>query len=145
MKGIESTVTRQLKITTSKVIPLATETIMKNRSLIRSKKGFLELKSITKDLKKFLEENDMTIEQSPVESRRGRVEIAGVKVKVIPVMHTHYDGGVFIQIAETGAMSYENTNKVLAHFVKHGIDVNKECVFIKENSEEGACLFKSTK
>ena len=145
MKGIKSTTIRQLKITTSKVIPLATETVEKQKAILKGKTGFTELKPhlITKDLKAFLESEGMTLEYATIESRRGKVEIAGVKVKVMPVAHTHYGGGVFIRVPETSNTSYDNTNKVLEFLTKKGINVNKECVFIDEHTEEGACLFKS--
>jgi len=145
MKGITTKTIRQLKITTSKVISLATEMIGKKKAILRGKSGFIELKShtITKELKKFLEAEEMTLEFADSESRRGKAEIAGVKVKVMPVAHTHYDGGVFIRIPEKDGMSYENTNKVLEYLTDNGINVKKECVFVDEHTEEGACLFKS--
>ena len=147
MKGIISKTVRQLKITTSKVIPLATETIEKKKAILKGKTGFTEMKPhiLTRDLKNFLESEGMTFEYANIESRRGRVEIAGVKVKVMPVAHTHYDGGVFIRIPEKDSMSYENTNKVLDYLTKNGINVSKECVFVDEHTEEGACIFKAPK
>lgn len=146
MKGIISKTIRQLKITTSKVIPLATELVEKKKAILKGKSGFTELKphTINKELKKFLESEGLTLEYASVESRRGRVEIAGVKVKVMPVAHTHYDGGVFIRVPETSSTSYENTNKVLEFLTKHGINVAKECIFVDEHTEEGACLFKAS-
>lgn len=145
MKGSISKTTRQLKIITSKVIPLATETTEKKKAILKGKTGFTELKPhvITKDLKRFLESEGLTLEYTTVESRRGRVELAGVKVKVMPVAHTHYDGGVFIRIPESDSTSYKNTNKVLEYLIKNGINVAKECIFVDEHTEEGACLFKS--
>lgn len=147
MKGIITTTIRQLKITTSKVIPLATELIEKKKAILKGKTGFTELKPhiVTKDLKKFLESEGMTLEYASVESRRGKVEIAGVKVKVIPVAHTHYDAGVFIRVPEKDSTSYDNTNKVLEYLTKRGINVAKECIFVDEHTEEGACLFKAGK
>lgn len=145
MKGVISKTIRQLKITTSKVIPLATEKIEKQKAILRGKGGFIEMnpQHMTREIKKFLEEQGMTFEYSSAESRRGRVEIAGVKVKVTPAKHTHYDGGVFIKIQEDNSTSYVNTNKVLEYLLNNGINVAKECVFVNENSEEGACIFKA--
>ncbi len=145
MKGKISTTIRQLKITTSKVIPLATEMIEKQKAILRGQNGFIELKphTITKELKKFLEAEGLILEFTGAESRRGKAEIAGVGVKVMPVAHTHYDGGVLIRIPEKDAMSYENTNIVLEYLTENGINVSKECIFIDEHTEEGACLFKA--
>lgn len=145
MKGVVSKTIRQLKITTSRVIPLATESVTKKKAILKGKTGFTELKphTINRELKKFLESEGMSLEYADVESRRGKVEIAGVKVKVMPVAHTHYDGGVFIRVPENDSLSYTNTNKVLEYLTKHGINVAKECVFVDEHTEEGACLFKA--
>ena len=143
MKGITTTTTRQLKIETAKIIPLTTELVPKQKALIRAPDDtFIEVKNISRDLKRFLELNGFVIENSASESRRGKTELAGVPVKIMPVMHTHYDGGVFIRIIEKNEMSADNTNKVIKYLQAHGIDINKECVFVSENTEEGACLFK---
>jgi hypothetical protein len=145
MKGSVSKTTRQLKIETSKVIPLATEVVEKKKTLLRGKTGSIELKPhiMTRDLKKFLENEGMTLEQEPVESRRGREEIAGVKVKVMPIAHTHYDNGVVIRVEEKNGTSYDNTNKVLSHLKDNGIDVARECTFLDEHTRERAYLFEA--
>jgi len=145
MEGIVKTVTRQLKIATSKVVPFVTETIPKQKAILRNKKGkFIEVAPhhLTRELKKFLLESGLEFEYESVDSKTGKRKIAGIAVKVEPLRHTHYDGGVLIRIVEKDEMSYDNTNKVVEYLVKKGINIAKECVFLYESKEEGACLHK---
>lgn len=144
MKGVVSNRIIQIKITTPKVIPLATEVVEKKKAVLRGN-GFVELAphQLTRGLKKFLEGNGLTMEYSTTEGRRGKVEIAGVKVKVLPVNHTNYDGGVLIKVTEKDGMSYTNINKVLAYLTKRGINIAQECIHVDEHNQEKACLFKA--
>lgn len=145
MEGIVKTVTRQLKIATPKVVPFVTETIPKQKAILRNKNGkFIEVAPhhLTRELKKFLLESGLEFEYEPVDSKTGRRKIAGISVKVEPLRHTHYDGGVLIRIVENDEMSYDNTNKVVEYLARKGINIAKECVFLFESKEEGACLHK---
>lgn len=135
-------VIKQLKVTTPKIVPLATEVVTKRKSILRNPDGkgiVLKPHQMTRDLKKFLEDAGFSVDYEEVQRLRGKTEMAGISVEVHPVMHTHYDGGVLIRIGEESASSYENTNKILEFLIKNGISISKECTF----SQEAACLFKS--
>lgn len=148
MKGKVTRVVRRLKITTQKIVPLATEAVEKHKAIARNPKGgVIELTphQINKELVKFLEDLGAKLEFVPTEGKRGRVEIDGVKVKVLPISTTNYDNGAFIEIQESSTDSFENTLKLMSFLEKKGIDIDKECIWVAEHNEEKACLFYTKK
>jgi|SRR3972149_4237763 len=128
MKSVKTKIL--LTIETPKVTPLATDIIEKRIAILKNSKGdFVSLKphQLKRDLITFLEKSGLTFEYSKTQGRRGKVEIAGVSVKVSAINHTNYDNGVYIKIDEENNISLKNTVKVLKYLTKNGIDVDREC------------------
>jgi hypothetical protein len=131
-----------LTISTPSVIELATEAIDKRKALLKNKAGdFVELKphQLKKDLVSFLEKSDITMEYTGVTKRRGKVIIAGVKVKVSPLNHNNYDSGALIKVPEEDDISTKNTVKLLKYLSKQGINLDKYC---SATSKGTSCMLK---
>lgn len=131
-----------LTISTPSVAEIATEGVERKKALLKNGKGeFVELKphQLKKDLIKFLESSGISIEYMDTISRRGKVNMAGVQVKVSPLNHTNYDSGALIKVQEENGTSEANTLKVLKLLTKHGIDLDKYCL---ANDNGKSCLTK---
>lgn len=139
----EKKVFRKIKVTNPKIIPLATEEIDIENAKIHAKNGkTLDVRGgdLTNDMREFLvNELGATIESVPGVGRKGRTEIQGVRVKVTPIKSGNYSSGANITIREVDELSYINTDKINTLLVNNGIDLKRDCVFVRE---ELACNVK---
>ena len=140
MKTPKARIVRQIKVPTPKVIPIATEKTETKKAILRFNEDAIEVKKhvLTKNLIKFMEGAGIEFEYINVERIRGKTEIHGVPVKVLPIMHTNYDGGAFIQVTEESETSWTNTNKITKLLADHGINWEKECRI----TEDKVCTIK---
>lgn len=148
MKGVISKATRVMQITTPKVLPLATELVEVYVCRLENQIGevtCVSSRSVSKKLNEFLRKSGIQCERVSIdngkENRRGKKEIAGVKVKVLPIERTDYNTGVVIHVREDSVMSRKNTNKVLKYLVTNGICPRTECSFRITTTDTG-CMFK---
>lgn len=144
MPNVKGLVTKRImQIKTSKVLPLVIEIIAAENTILTGKTGSITMKpnKMSKELKTFLEAEGILLTFTPAETRRGKAEIAGVKVKVSPLPdHNSYEGGAMIQYKEDNPMRYDNTKILKKFFAKHGIDLTQEC----QRIEEIACISKKS-
>ena len=139
---------RQLKFDNPRIVPFATEKFEKKSAVITNIKhsASITLRQttyLTKELRAFLEATGNRIEYHTFEARRGRHEIVNIPIKVLPIKHNHFDGGVFIWVKDKSKLDFTNVNRVLEYFQNKGFDVSKECVLVTEKTKEGSCIFKS--
>lgn len=99
---------------------------------------------LPKKLIPFLEANGIQISSGGnyLSRIRGRCEIVGVHVKVVPKNHTNYTGGIVVDVFEENELSTQNTNQVVAFLDKHGVDVARECKTWELIQKQGACVFQ---
>ena len=96
-----------------------------------------------KKLKEFLEVSGMQVaEGSSYTQVRGRTEVVGVPVKVIPANHSNYDDGIIVEVEEDNEMSLKNTNRLIAYLEKHGVDMARECILWEKSEKQASCVFK---
>ncbi len=136
----ETRIIRQIKVPTAKVVPLVTETVDSKKAILRYNGDAIEVKKhvLTKSLTQFMEKAGIEFEYFDDKGIRGKVDINGIHVKIIPIKHTNYDGGAFIQVYEDRETSWENTNKITQMLADNGINWEKECRI----TEEKACMIK---
>lgn len=136
----ETRIIRQIKVPTPKVTPIVTEKTEAKKAILRYNGDAVEVKKhiLTKDLTSFMQKAGIEFEYFDYERIRGKVDISGVSVKVLPINHTNYDGGAFIQVYEDSELSWENTNKITKILADNGINWEKECRI----TEEKACTIK---
>ena len=139
-KEPQTQIIRQIKVSTSKIIPIVTEGIESKKAILRYGDNAIEVKKhmLTQKMVNLLEKAGVNIEYFNESRVRGRATIKGIPVKVLPINHKSYDSGAFIQIYETSDLSYENTNKVLDVLLNNNIDWEKECTI----TEEKVCMIK---
>lgn len=136
-------VVRQLKIESSRIASIVTEKIESKSYIVTNKNGAsitLTSHYMTKELMAFLTGSGCTIEPRTSERLRGRRELAGVKVKVLPIAHDqHYSKGALIQISAQDELSYADANRVRNYLVGKGVDLVKECTLVDEHRRAGSC------
>jgi len=136
----DTRIIRQIKVPTAKVVPFVTEETDTKKAILRFNGDAIEVKKhiLSKKLTQFMEKAGIEFEYFADISIRGKVDINGVHVKVIPINHTNYDGGAFIQVYEDRETSWENTNKITQLLADKGINWEKECRI----TEEKVCTIK---
>lgn len=138
---------------TEKVIDAATENVEAKTAIIKGRDGdsVLQLKPhmMSKKLQKFLTDEGYKMETFVSNKRQGRKVIAGIPVKVLPVNHNTYNGGVIISFIGTGEDDKElqddiktKSGKITRYMTKYGVPVGRicvevECVYKFANGETG--------
>ncbi len=138
-------VRRRFQIEGPKAATLFTEKFDKKQATVTNKNGssiVLTPNQLTKQLRSFLQATGNTIESRTIEARRGRREVAGVRVKIIPSTFVTYDNGCVLTIAEKDpVLADKKAAAIMKYMADHGVDVARECVVIEENRREGSCLY----
>ena len=119
-----------ITIRTNKITPFVTESLDRKNLVVTNAKGdkiILKPHQLTKELIAYLEATHSIDYIAAKEGRRSLTEIAGVKVHIMPINHTNYDGGCRIQVSEVSPRNVGNTLRVIKYLRKHVSDIEKYC------------------
>lgn len=120
-----------ITVATSDVIPIVTEPKQKRIMTLTNLKGnAIQLRDhhIKRDMITFLEDSGIKTDiSSALPGCRGKLELAGVPVKVSPINHVNYDAGAYIKITEADATDESNSRTIIKFLRKNGIDVKRYC------------------